>query len=72
MEYYDLILGLIPASIVAATGILSLLGIGIMISISIGAIIALAIILHALFVKAPTSPAEPPHHSRTTSLPSAE
>lgn len=59
MEYYDLILGAIPGSILAVTGVLHLVGIGIQTAIPIGAVLAMALILHALFARAPSTPAEP-------------
>lgn len=54
MEYYDLVLGSIPASMLGSVGILYLIGIGVMTGIVVGATVAVIMILHALFVRAPT------------------
>ncbi len=58
MEYYDLILGSIPASMLGSVGMLNLLGIGVTTGILVGATVAALMILHALFVRAPTRDSE--------------
>ena len=54
MEYYDLVLGSIPASFVGVTGALGTMGVDLAIAIPSAAILSLGVILHALFVRAPT------------------
>lgn len=56
MEYYDLVLGSIPASILGVTGVLSVFGVGFSTAIPIGAVLATLLIGHALFVRAPSAP----------------
>lgn len=53
MDYYDLVLGTIPVSIFGGTGVLGILGIDLWTAVSLGALLALGIILHAIFVRAP-------------------
>lgn len=72
MEYYDLVLGAIPGSILAVTGVLSLVGIGVQTAVPIGAVIATALILHALFARAPSASPEPDASQPTTTFPSAD
>lgn len=54
MLYYDIVLGLIPASLIGGTGILHALGLGFTTAVPIAAGLAAAIIIHALFFRAPT------------------
>ena len=66
MEYYDLVLGSIPASFVGVAGTLGVLGVELSFAIPIAAMLALGVILHALFVRAPMqSTAEKPRPSTT-------
>ncbi len=53
MDYYDLILGTIPASFVAVAGSLSLAGVATTIAIPVAATVAIALIAHAMFVRSP-------------------
>lgn len=59
MDYYDLVLGTIPASLLGGTGMLGALGLDLWTAVSLAAVVALAIILHALFVRAPGQEAPP-------------
>lgn len=73
MEFYDLILGSIPATILAVTGVLSVFGIGVMTSVAVGALMAMGIILYALFVRAPLQTIETSEEpSSTTRYPTAD
>ena len=53
MDYYDLVLGSIPASLLGGTGLLNVIGIDLTMAIPLAASFALGVILHALFVRAP-------------------
>lgn len=53
MDYYDLVLGSIPVSLVGGTGFLGIVGIDLWTAVPIAALISLGVILHALFVRAP-------------------
>lgn len=74
--YYDAILGVIPLALVGVTGALTFAGVGVSLSVTIAALVAIGFIGHALFVRAPTSedssrkhqPTSPPG-SRTHSPP---
>lgn len=72
MEFYDLILGSIPAAIIATTGILSVFGIAVMTSIAIGAALSMGIILYALFVRAPLPTSEAHDEPPKAAYPSAD
>lgn len=65
--YYDLILGLIPLALLGITGVLTLAGIDFTTAVPVGATVSVALIGHAMFVRAPVDPepaatqaAEPP------------
>lgn len=58
MNYYDLVLGSIPGSFLGVTGGLSVIGIDLSIAVPIAALLAMAVIGHALFVRAPIAPPE--------------
>lgn len=53
--YYDLILGLIPLSLISVTGILSLAGFSLTAAVPLAASIPVALIGHALFVNSPVN-----------------
>lgn len=53
--YYDMILGLIPLTLVGVTGTLHGIGLESGIAVPLAAIVAAALVGHALFVKAPVS-----------------
>lgn len=53
MEYYDLVLGSIPVSLIGGTGALVSLGIAWSSAISIASLIAIGVIAHALFINVP-------------------
>lgn len=74
--YYDVILGVIPLTLAGVTGTLTLAGVGVSLSVTIAALVAIGFIGHALFVRAPTSenstrkhPPTSPSSSRTHSPP---
>lgn len=51
--YYDLILGLIPASFLGTTAVLYVAGISLMSALPVAGLIAVALVGHALFVNGP-------------------
>lgn len=56
MNYYDLVLGSIPGSFLGVTGGLSVIGIDLTTAVPLAALLAMAVIGHALFVRAPIAP----------------
>lgn len=55
-EYYDIVLGLIPLSLLGITATTVSLGLPMLVGIVVGATIAIALIGHAMFVNTPVSP----------------
>lgn len=62
MGYYDIVLGLIPASFIGLTGLLMFLGLSTMMAVPLASVVALGIIGHAMFVRTPTSSIHQPQH----------
>ena len=58
--YYDLILGLIPLSLIAVTGVLSAVGFSVTSAVPFAATIPVALIGHALFVNSPVDDTQSP------------
>ncbi|GAB3693159.1 hypothetical protein [Halorubrum pallidum] len=56
--YYDYVLGLIPAALIGVTVILYLAGLPTTAALPGGALVAGAIMAHAMFVRAPVRPAD--------------
>jgi hypothetical protein len=54
MEYYDVVLGLIPVVFGGVAGGFLALGFGLMVAIPFGGLGAIAVIGHAMFVNSPT------------------
>lgn len=52
--YYDIILGLIPLSLLGVSGALTVVGVEITLAVMVAAAIAVAFMGHALFVRSPT------------------
>ncbi len=65
VDYYDLLLGLIPITLLGGAGILLGFGIDVTLAIPGGALIAVGLICHGMFVRSPgpTSTREPPTRS---------
>lgn len=57
LSYYDLILALIPLVLGGVSGVLSFIGLSLTQAVPIAATLAVALILHAMFVRAPVSAA---------------
>lgn len=57
--YYDMVLGLIPLSLLGVTGTLHGIGFETAIAVPLAALVATALVAHAMFVRAPIeAPAE--------------
>lgn len=56
IEYYDAVLGLIPLSFLGLSGVLSAAGLSFTVAVPIAALVAAALICHAMFVNAPGDP----------------
>ena len=52
--YYDIVLGLIPLALAGVSGILAFAGLGLTVAVTVGALIAVLFMGHAMFVRAPT------------------
>ncbi|OYR54103.1 hypothetical protein [Halorubrum halodurans] len=52
-RYYDYVLGLIPAALIGVTAFLNLVGLSLTAAVPVGAGIAVALMGHAMFVRAP-------------------
>jgi hypothetical protein len=53
LDYYDMVLGLIPLSVAGIAGTLLGFGAGLPLAVSVGALFAAGVIGHAMFVRAP-------------------
>lgn len=57
--YYDLVLGLIPLALLGLTAALTVVGVSMTAAVPFGAVVAIGLIGHAMFVNAPVdSPAD--------------
>lgn len=67
--YYDIILGLIPFTLVGISGILHLAGVQTTVAVPVAATVAVALIGHAMFINGPvdSSPSQPQHQSQPQS-----
>jgi len=72
--YYDIILGLIPLTLVGITGVLSIVGFALTVAVPLAAMVAVALIGHAMFVNAPVDdgPVDASPMPATTTLNSAD
>lgn len=57
--YYDIILGLIPIAMAGITGSLTIAGVALTTAIPMASVVAVALIGHAMFVRAPVDPTPP-------------
>jgi hypothetical protein len=53
IEYYDAVLGLIPLSFLGLGGLLSGVGLPLTTAVPVAALVAAALVCHAMFVKTP-------------------
>jgi len=61
--YYDLVLGLIPLALIGITGVLTVGGLGLTTAVPLGSVVAVGLIGHALFVRAPVDAPSTPTNS---------
>lgn len=54
--YYDIVLGLIPLSMVGISGALTVVGFDLTAAVSLASLAAVALVGHAMFVNAPVDP----------------
>lgn len=54
--YYDIVLGLIPLSLAGLTALLFVAGMSLSVSIPLASVVTLALMGHAMFVRAPVGP----------------
>jgi hypothetical protein len=52
--YYDIVLGLIPLALAGISGALTFAGLRVTIAVTIGALVAVLFMGHAMFVRSPT------------------
>lgn len=52
-EYYDIVLGVIPISLVAITGSLMAAGLSLTVAVPLGSVVSVGVIGHAMFVNGP-------------------
>ena len=71
-DYYDLVLGLVPATLVSVTGLLSAFGTELYAAVPVGAGLAALVVAHALFVNGPTPASTPPSTPASTPTPAAD
>jgi hypothetical protein len=58
-HYYDLVLGLIPLALGGVTAVLAAVGVSLTLAVPIAASVAVALIGHGMFVRAPGASAAP-------------
>ncbi|MBV0923332.1 hypothetical protein KTS45_03895 [Halomicroarcula limicola] len=58
--YYDIVLGLIPLAMAGITGVLSISGFALTTAIPMASVVAVGLIGHAMFVRAPVDPVPEP------------
>lgn len=57
--YYDIVLGLIPLAMAGITGSLMAVGVSLTVAIPLASVVAVGLIGHAMFVRAPVDPKPP-------------
>ena len=62
--YYDIVLGLIPVALLGITAALMIVGISLTAAVPIGAVVAMGIIGHAMFVNTPAEAPDEPQSAR--------
>jgi hypothetical protein len=68
-EYYDIVLGVIPVSLVGITGFLfGVAGLSLTVAVPLGAVVSVGIIGHAMFVKGPVDAVRNPPRPMTEQL----
>lgn len=67
--YYDIVLGLIPLAMAGITGSLMLAGVTLTLAIPLASVVAVGLIGHAMFVRAPVDPTPVPAGDTVNSEP---
>jgi hypothetical protein len=67
--YYDVVLGLIPLAFTGITGTLTLAGLETTLAVTVGALVAVLFIGHAMFVRTPTDTPSTDQASARTDVP---
>ncbi len=62
--YYDIVLGLIPVALLGVTAALLLVGISFTAAVPLGAVVAMGIIGHAMFINSPADVSDEPQSAR--------
>jgi len=63
-EYYDVVLGAIPISLIAITGALTVAGLSLTVAVPLGSVVSVGLIGHAMFVNGPVdAPGSPPERA---------
>jgi len=70
--YYDIVLGLIPLAMAGITGSLMIAGFALTVAIPLASLVAVALIGHAMFVRAPVDPAPTPETPQSEPIQAAE
>jgi hypothetical protein len=63
--YYDIVLGLIPLAMAGITGGLVVAGFALTFAIPLASLVAVALIGHAMFIRAPVDPTPPAERSQS-------
>lgn len=70
--YYDYVLGLIPAALLGVTTFLNLVGLSLTAALPAGAVLALGIMAHAVFVRNPVADAGHASDKRSIDRPAGQ
>ncbi|ELZ21380.1 hypothetical protein [Natrinema limicola] len=62
--YYDIVLGLIPVALLGITAALTVVGVALTAAVPIGAIVAMSIIGHAMFINTPADASDEANSAR--------
>lgn len=70
--YYDIVLGLIPLAMAGITGGLMAVGVSLTTAIPLASLVAVALIGHAMFVRAPVDPTPPSEPAQSDPIQTAD
>jgi len=70
--YYDVVLGLIPLAMAGITGGLMLAGFALTTAIPLASIVAVGLIGHAMFIRAPVDPSPAPETTQSEPVKAAD
>ena len=72
VSYYDLVLALIPLTLLGVSGVLSGVGLALTVAVPVGAAVAAGLVGHAMFVNGPTPAAAPSNRTHRGPAPAAD